>query len=652
MNKKIKILSSLTLSAVLIGTYAINVNEMFTNNSSIENSTLGGAINTLSPGNQMAQLPITKDITPVYYPQKKSALIKDHYYSSNFNNLFPIYDNTGTIEFYVANNKDRGLIIYDNNYNVYDVLSEQDFIQHYSSDYQSFLNSIISYENIVPSSDGKSIYILVIDSWSNNGATSTEATTSEMYKYDFSSKKLGACALSGSVCNAITMGIIPDVDFSGVGGSKLSDDLIDFGEDINPNHKTEGKIVYQNSDLLGCATNATKFYTKFIDTSVLFNLPKNYNVAVQDFFISKTPTANVYEMNILGRSFDDAWKNKTVFNQFTFTLDSKVEIKVKDQLNTIIMDNWDSSDKNNKGNLSSPLLYNHFSANKSEPNYFATYIKQSEPNSSGDYFPQKTSIDVYDNTKSTIKETAINIDNNARGIESDISNDGQTVYYLQENDNKIRNNKNYSIALTNKIDNDYILPQSSNNQIQGFSWTDKNKNKMVIFDSNGMVSQYNFDGGATPFTLLKGVEFENDSGVFKTLDKPSDLTNDNISQFIKIKGYNSLTNIKYKINYNDSIDEVTVSFDDTLNGKTQNYSFNHAYNWDQSKNGTKSNTNLYIIIGASVAAVVVILIIAITSYVILKKKRNLNTRISRNRDRDSSSSRKTPSKKRPPSRRR
>jgi len=244
----------------------------------------------------------------------------------------------------------------------------------------------------------------------------------------------------------------------------------------------------------------------------------------------------------------------------------------------------------------------------------------------GDSFLQEMSTTTPIKAKSSFWDTSVtNISANdvLRTLETDISLNGEITYKLLEDSRKIYDSKGDNISLDVAINKDYLLP-FSHSTIIGFGWADQAKSKMLIYDTNNEVLQY--DLVTDSMSLINGIAFKNKNLGSAKYKKPSQLNNDDLKTLFIMPNLYDKGKDKLKIS-KSNVDDSNNSFTLNVNITKQNkniYSAKHDFsNFNQTKidNGeSQSETTSWIIIGSSIGALVIVIIIITTSVLIIRKK--------------------------------
>ncbi len=230
---------------------------------------------------------------------------------------------------------------------------------------------------------------------------------------------------------------------------------------------------------------------------------------------------------------------------------------------------------------------------------------------------------IYDKTKATgghnvdLNPTIYKTGKSKIIIQGEINKDGSLQFYLTPNSKTVDNNKSMNISLANKLDSDYYLPQN-NADIEGISWGDIGETELELFDNNGMVSQY--DTTNNEYTLQKGIEFRADTSNIPH-SVPSEFSDADIATLVQQKGLTKdASKVKITSVADDANKELSVAISIVGDGGIT-YNASHTFNVSKYVPPSKSNINLWIIIGATAGAVVLLAIIIGTSAWLYKKKR-------------------------------
>ncbi len=538
---------------------------------------------------------------------------KNYNVTNNMNNIVPFISD-GEINYLANNSTNTGIVVIDNNYHT---IATSSFYQMIDQN-THITPSIIG--DAVPGSNGKYIYM---------AATYVDDPSSMKGRYSIVWK------LEIKTNKTIFLAKIPKVNPDGESG--YHGDSFDSTMAIGIIPAVDGDLIIAFPEWLGTGSNSQYINYVIIDTSIavgtnihrhyipsgdLFSFNKDPRIIVESFYVSKVPGG--YALTIFGRSRDDGWQNYTILNKALFTIDPTTkEIKITNpqKSGSSFKPNWNASSMSTYQNYASPLLYDQFSYLDKKPQYTASFIKYVSSS--------KRSINVY-NTKDLMpgdhvdQNPTINDKIQASPqaglpfVQGDISNDGSQQFWLLNNFNEVANSIHKTISLTNPIDNNYYLPNNSSTFIEGFSWADINKTKMVLFDSDNMVSQY--DLLTDKYSLLKGVAFASDDHTKEAL-KQKTIDKSNVRNLVEVRGYNDP---KYKTTYNitavdntKSIVEVVVAEGSEIICDAK-HTFTCINSTDDNKGITKPELDsLYIIVGASVGGgfALVILISLLTYYI-------------------------------------
>ncbi len=536
--KKICIFSSLIGIPIIsygayLGLQISNANTSVTNSSSALTNlqtTADTASNSQSNSKQIGQ---QKNIT-------KFNSGYDFNFNNNMDNITSFLYNSKI--HYIANNKDNtGILVYDDSYN----LIASSFI----SDMAIGSKQATLISDVATGTDGQYVYMSVsyITRTTRFGAfwklDISNNTTSLIAEIPLSKSSYGGNAHDDfNSCNAI--GVIPAT--SGdmiigfpewIAGTTACSQYIDY---VVMNPKT--KHVYCHSDSSG----------------LLFSLSLNRRIMVQDFYISRSSITNTYDMQIYGRSRDTGWSDNTIFNKAWISFDSTFTMTVKNTGHDLskTLNNWNPSNDRSGQNYASPLLYDHFGALTTRPQYTTAFVKY--PDSSH----TDTEMVTFDKNSAP---SGGNVDQNPviyktnksrLNVQGEINKDASAKFSLLSNDKSVANNNHKSISITNNIDTDYHLPQNNAN-IEGISWGDTGETKLELFDGNGMVSQY--DTTNDTYTLKKGIEFKDSISPTLKHQLPSQVNDSDIKNLVQQTGITSTpANTKISKTYNDSTGELTV----------------------------------------------------------------------------------------------
>ncbi len=605
LTKKISLITTLSFSAIFIFVplITVQVNKVQLN-SNLQNVNLVN--NNLDSNITIGQ----QNISTI----KQNNV--DFNVTNNMNNIVP-FERDSKINYLTNNILNNGIIIYDDNYQAI-ATSELSQMTQISNSKQ-ITPSLIS--DAVPGSKGQYIYMAV------TYVTDTSSFTgrySAIWKLDIKTNKTTLVAkiptdntkYGGSSYDQFNstsaIGIVP-----AIGG----DLIVAFPEWLN-----SSTYCYQNIDYVIIDTSISSgnnIFCKYMSSSDLFSLPISRRILVESFYVSKIKNqSNKYALTIYGRSRDDGYKNYTVFDKEIFSINNnEIVIDQIESNKSYNVENWDASGTKTYQNYAAPLLYDQFNYMDSKPQYTASFIKYSSSLTGS----ITRSIDVFDSTKSGsnhvdksphVNNINISPTSNDPLIQGDISKDGSQEFWLMKKNNEIGNNISKTISLSNKIDNNFYLPRESTT-IQGFSWADTSKTKMVLFDNNDTVSQY--DLSTDKYTLSKGVAFASDEYVKKQTVNGS-INEADAKNLVEIKGYDDS---KYQTSYKfDKTNENKFSIEVSIK-EGDNVVYNVIHTFEGKINLNKDSNNLALIIGASVGGAVVIIIIGLLAYY-FKRKHTIN----------------------------
>jgi len=222
----------------------------------------------------------------------------------------------------------------------------------------------------------------------------------------------------------------------------------------------------------------------------------------------------------------------------------------------------------------------------------------------------------------------INSDITKNIIEQDVSADGKSSFECYPNTNFIMTqNPNPDskdakfvnlVSLKDQIDKGYHLFDNKQT-IEGFSWSDNAKTKMAIYDSNGMVSQY--DTINHQYSLIHGVEVLDANKISKSLTNkmPSQLNESDLKKLIKPVGLPP-DNVKISKIFDDDNGKLTVKIEVKDNSGSVIYQYSQQYT---NFSTHYERVTLPIVIGTTVGAIILLIIIVTSGILIYKKKHPL-----------------------------
>ncbi len=486
--------------------------------------------------------------------------------------------------------------------------------------------------DVVPSSNGQYLYLSAV--YANPKDTHPGDTrTCEIFKYDY---------LMGMVTPLYNTSYTPLAPGNGItlkattniaciptsSGDKLMlfNDYVDIYEHGGGSALTTDVIIDANQfskSLLSYEVVPIGAFTGNLSGAARW-------VEVDDAFVSEISNNN-YKLVTSTRSRDASkTAGSSVYaNSIGFSLNSDNTIK------------WDVPTKGSTGptyrgsasqmsGIHTNLNYDWFNFEKAYPLKIANiwYSLSSSYGLQGDSFLHEMStttpiksIDSFSDTS----VTNISIDDVLRTIESDISLNGKITYKLLEKSRKIYDSKGDNISLDVAINKDYLLP-FSHATIIGFGWADQAKSKMLIYDTNNEVLQY--DLVTDSMSLISGIAFKNANLGSAKYKKPSELSNDDLKSLFITPNLYDKGKDKMKVsksNVDDSNNSFTLNVEITKGNKNVYSAKQDFTNFNQTKpksNGFFSSTTSWIIIGSAIGALVIVIIVIISSVYVVKKKIN------------------------------
>ncbi len=521
--------------------------------------------------------------------------------------------------YYAMCNSNGDLILYNSDFNEINEFLLNDLIYSTTSHEEAKPKLI---EDVIPSSDGHYLYIAVLFS---------DATVNErgdvIYKMNVGSnhgisQKLYTMDWGHST---YALGIIP---------ATAGDLLIWFDEVLATNNNVSAWNTPSDLDYtIINAADGTKKSRSSIKSGALINEGYNPGAIMQDIYIVGLGKDSLgverYQLYSYLRSrdtltyVDQSWTNGAVFK-----LDSNNKIVLDNTKNTTHNStDMHASNKTTYQNVDAGFITNQYVAKEEKPAAIATSLYSWGGKDTNVYLTTNESDSI------RIDQDPTKITNNGEAIyENDISLDGTVEYWLSntnaqtttKQENKVANSGGYNISLTNSIDRKFYLPQT-NSTIAAFSWADVDKKKMLLFDSNNMVSQ--FDTTTKSFSLKKGIAYISndylasasaDPSIKAILKKsPSQITDKDLQKLVqqKVTAPSKITIERIPDN-----DTGTLKIDVTISN-SGGTSFHDMHTFTGFRKGAVAldYTVIYIIAGSIGGAILLFLIISISVYKVKKK---------------------------------
>ncbi len=542
------LLPSILAATSLLLTIPIVVNQTTKlNNDTVTNNKSVNSVAAVNPNNVMKS-EVSQTIRIRW--DTPSADIGNYAFWNNMQTMLP-FNYKGDV-YSIANNESGGLIVYDSIGNIVNSFGSSDLPQRTGSSFKII-------ETAVASSQGSYIYISALNVY---GSTGLDGSYSTMYKWDWNTDKLTTIAdfknSNTTVKNSKVMGVIP-------GKTEADDMLIGFFNDYN-NH-TNSRVAQYPYYVVDIA-HGTTFTDTFVASSVSGSGSTHYN-QIQSMLVLKTNNlTNPYDIILFTRGFDNTDFNAAYIDKIPFHLDNSNKVTFansgqKHQLGAYwFYSVYQEMNRENKDILTSSIISN----DEKDVKHFNVNTYNSRPNNSDK--PHKTEIeDFYLQPVSSDTDLSKNVTWNGVShqsdkvhiLEQDGSSDGRYNYELHSNSRRINStNSKLNIDLNNDLDGNYKF-EDVTSTIKGFSYADVDKSKMLLFDSNNMVSQY--DLNTNKYSLVKGIApVDKTSTYYKNLIKqsPSQITKTNISQLLDIKGL-TIDSSNTKITANDKLGTLDVS---------------------------------------------------------------------------------------------
>ncbi len=437
----------------------------------------------------------------------------------NFNHMPAMlpFENNNQI-FSVVNNTTGGLIVYDQQGSIINSFGGSKFIAN-----TGFSFSLI--EDVAPSSRGNFLYLSTLFN-----STSNHDSYGAIFKWDWQNNIISLVVNLKSGTN-----ITDSYNIEVIPGKTENDDLI-LGLYADYYFKTIYMSPTVNYFLIDTVSKTF--------TNGNFN-PHSYGSTRSFYFtpleMKVFQDGNGYQLTIFSRSEDGRDSNRSELYTIPFTIDSNHKLVLSKGyvsnpspfiywnyayyqntlFNVNITNNTVSQKITPDSKISLNLLNSYCYTNTSTPStdlwgQFTLDYPKLDQNKKHDY-GEKTSQHI---------------------IQQDTVYDGSFSYELHTNSAALTlNGSTVSIKLTNDLDTDY---QFVNNQqaIQGFSYSDALKTKLLLYDSNGMVSQYDFKNET--FKLVHGIaNIKNNSQTLKVLASKKtagDVDANDIETLFDIKG--------------------------------------------------------------------------------------------------------------------
>ncbi len=383
------------------------------------------------------------------------------------------------IIFNVINNAAKGLSVYQSDGTYVNSFTSDD-IKKNSSSYGFYM-----IQDVEASSDGNYLYISALYSESDGGHNKDGV----IWKWNYNSGELTNIKdLTGhdnQISSSYNIDIIP-------GETEADDKLLVFIDRyVASGSTTQNKYLILNTSspytigtgyIDSSSLNADAF--RIMDTEITTNSDGSYQLGL--YTRARLLHHDVNNVNYYSVKFTVASNNHLVLETY-----STNPGQVYDFFET------DIKAGNYKVNWLMPSLSNKTIDNSSIATFGSGWVAPSSGAQS--HFANM----AYPDFSSQKKNTKIN----DKILEGDVSNDFNHIYYLQANDqSKILASHADTINLSGQIDNAFYLPKD-NQTICGFGWADEAKTKMMIYDTDGMITQY--DTILKTYSLMRGIEFEN-----------------------------------------------------------------------------------------------------------------------------------------------
>ncbi len=534
------LLPSILLTTSLLLSMPIAIGEITTsNNHTSINKTSTNAAATINQDNVM-KVENTKNVrirwgTP-------SVDIGNYDFFNNMQSMQPFNYKGGIYS--IANNESGGLIVYDSSGNIINSFGSSELVQQTGATFQII-------EAVVASSQGSYIYISTLSTY---GKTNEDGSYSTFYKWDWSADKLTKImdfkSHTTNVRDSRIMDVIP-------GKTEADDKIFGFYSDYS-GHGTGRPLVlpYYVVDI--------KAGTSYDSTIQSVPGVGVYQRPVDMMILKTSDASNPYQIIMFTRAYDNQDFNSANFIKIPFSLNTSGKVVMGSNVSHWQLGAWWMYSIFEEGLQKLILTTNKVSKNLNDlTNVFANtyncagYSKSSAKIEDHYLTPSSTSI----KSLSAPKGYGF-VDAKSKGLhilEQDGSADGKYVYELHSNSNAINStNPNLDIKLSRTLD-DYYDFSDLTSTIKGFTYADVNKSKMLLFDSNDMVSQY--DLNTNKYSLVKGIAPINQTTIhYKELSKQSasNITKTDLNELFDIKGLTIDTN-KTKLTPNDQLGTLGVS---------------------------------------------------------------------------------------------
>ncbi len=506
------------------------------------------AINNANPNNTMKN-EVVKQVRIKYKTNIGSYNMFNHMPS-----MMPFIKN-GKV-YSSANNETGGLIVYDDQGAIVNSFSGSEFTPEVGAHVQLI-------ETVVPSSKGTYLYISTLDSvYSGSGSSITRTDSySTIYKWDWNNNVLTKITnlkdLTNYTNDSYMMKVIP-------GTTEDKDQIFGYFSDYRVGDKTHATSIRmcENNYFVVSADQKTRYagtlyYDHISGTNLSF-----YKRPTDLMIVSKG--ANSYQLLTYFKPYnnhDGSQWHSIVIAKLDFSIDPSNKLAFASsapvyyngggwqyglrltQPDKVIMSTDTIVDAPSTTNFKN-FNVNYYNAHGGFGST-ATVLK-------GDY-----SLDY--GTLGSYHSAGIHNSINYHILEQDGTPDGNHVYELYKNSRSIATNvPNNSINLNHVFDTNYHIDAHST--IDGFTYTDANKSKLLVFDSAKNVIQY--DTTNQTYTLKKGIEFEDASNVpMATKHKlPSEVLDSQLKTMVKQVGLTTNANhVRISKSADDSTGKLTVN---------------------------------------------------------------------------------------------
>ncbi len=628
------LLLSCTLLAVAIPRSPIVINDKTaTTNNANSVIDIGDADNTMQSG-------ATKKVTTEF----NSGNTKDQPLFNHMRSMMPFLVGPEEHVYNVTNNTNGGLIVYDNSYNI---------VRSFNSSVLTPPSGFTNFElirDVAASSQGSYLYISALFSDPKIKGNVEGA----IYKWDYKNNTMIHMAdlrdptpftpPPGHVDrhnnryqpDSFNIEVVPGADESKdkILGFYSSFDTSDGGGDTMP--------VFQYFSINPSIVDVTKITTLNLNLDNFMKFPASSTKITNKKRLLDAKVINLgsnkYQLIMLSRgySYQDGDYTAVFVSKFNFTLDASTG-EIKPDRATATTDKWNNiwiasnycTDTYNVLISTDTISMQAKDINSVNINFMNAAFSRLNPNIPGTSLIGSYTFDYKASTwsKANAKNFIIEKTNTKNIIEQDVAADGKNSFECYPNNNYITTQgPNFNpkdpkfinlVALTDQLEDGYHLFDTKQT-IKGFSWADDAKTKMAIYDSNGMVTQY--DTTNQKFSLIHGVEFKDGKEAPKHLSNkmPSQLTDSDLKTLIKPVGLPS-KNVEMSKITDDDNGNLTVKIEVKDNNGDVLYKYSKQYTSFATyfKKVTEP-----IIIGVTVG-IVVLLIVIITTSVILYKKKNL-----------------------------